>query len=79
MKRSLEYVWPVFGLVAVVVSLFFLSKEFKGESVASGVVAQLGSVSVLDYALAVGSALLAYAALAWYDRIALLHLGIPGI
>ena len=79
MKRSLEYVWPVFGLVAVVVSLYFLSKEFKGESVASGVLAQLGSVSVLDYTLAIGSALLAYAALAWYDRIALLHLGIHWI
>ncbi len=79
MKRYLEYVWPIFGLVAVVVSLYFLSKEFKGESVASGVFHQLGSISLLDYVLAVLSALLAYAALAWYDRIALLHLGINWI
>ena len=79
MKRYLEYVWPVFGLVAVVVSLYFLSKEFKGESVASGVFHQLGSISVLDYLMAMASALLAYAALAWYDRIALLHLGIHWI
>lgn len=79
MKRYLEYVWPIFGLVAVVVSLYFLSKEFKGESVASDVVHQLGSVSLFDYAFAILSALLAYAALAWYDRIALLHLGITWI
>ncbi len=79
MKRYLEYVWPVFGLVAVFVSLYFLSKEFKGESVASGVFHQLGSISVLDYLMAMASALLAYAALAWYDRIALLHLGIDWI
>ena len=79
MKRYLEYVWPVFGLVAVVVSLYLLSKEFKGESIASGVVHQLGSISVLDYVLAFLSALLAYAALAWYDRIALLHLGVNWI
>ena len=79
MKRYLEYVWPVFGLVAVVVSLYFLSKEFKGESVASGVFHQLGSISVLNYLFAFLSAALAYAALAWYDRIALLHLGIHQI
>lgn len=79
MKRYLEYVWPVFGLVAVVVSLFLLSKEFKGESVASGVVHQLGSIRPRDYLLAALSALLAYAALAWYDRIALLHLGVRHI
>ena len=79
MKRYLEYVWPFFGLVAVVVSLYVLSKEFKGESVASGVFHQLGSISVFDYLMAMASALFAYAALAWYDRIALLHLGINWI
>ena len=79
MKRYLEYVWPFFGLVAVVVSLYVLSKEFKGESIASGVIHQLGSISVVDYVFAFLSALLAYAALAWYDRIALLHLGINWI
>lgn len=79
MKRYLDYLWPAFGIVAVIVSLFLLSKEFKGESVASGVVHQLGSISPRDYFLAALSALLAYAALAWYDRIALLHLGIRHI
>lgn len=79
MKRYLEYIWPAFGLCAVVVSLWILSKEFKGESVAAGVWHQLASLSLGRYALAFGSALVAYAALAWYDRIALDHLGIDTI
>ena len=79
MKRYLDYIWPLFGLCAVVVSLWILASEFKGESVASGVWQQLASISATNYALAVLSALIAYAALAWYDRIALLHLGITHI
>ncbi len=79
MKRSLEYIWPVFGLCAVGVCLWLLTSEFKGESVAAGVWQQLASISATHYALAFLSALLAYAALAWYDRIALLHLGITHI
>ncbi len=79
MKRSFEYIWPVFGLCAVGVCLWVLTREFKGESVASGVWQQLASISWTHYALAFLSALVAYAALAWYDRIALLHLGITHI
>jgi len=79
MKRTFDYIWPVFGLCAVVASIWILSKEFKGESVAAGVWQQLASISPLDYGLAFLSALFAYAALAWYDRIALLHLGITHI
>ena len=79
MKRYLDYLWPAIGLVAVVVSLWFLSKEFKGEAVASQVWAQFGSISADRYLLSIGSAILAYAALAWYDRIALLHLDIRHI
>jgi glycosyltransferase 2 family protein len=79
MKRTLEYIWPVFGLCAVVVSLWILATEFKGESVAAGVWHQLASVSLANYLLAAVSALVAYAALAWYDRIALLHLGVTHI
>ena len=46
---------------------------------ASGVWHQLASISTAHYTMAVLCALLAYAALAWYDRIALLHLGITHI
>jgi uncharacterized membrane protein YbhN (UPF0104 family) len=66
-------------LIAVVVSLWLLSKEFRGEAVASQVWQQLESISPDRYLLAILSALLAYAALAWYDRIALLHLGVRHI
>lgn len=79
MKRTLDYLWPLIGLVAVVVSLWLLSKEFRGEAVASQVWEQLESISPGHYVLSILSAFLAYAALAWYDRIALLHLGIRHI
>ncbi len=79
MRRTLDYVWPVFGLCAVVVSIWILAGEFKGESVASGVWHQFAAISPGHYALAVLSALFAYAALAYYDRLALLHLGITGV
>ena len=79
MKRSLDYIWPLIGLVAVVVSLWLLSREFKGEAVASQVWEQLESISPDRYLLSIASAFVAYAALAWYDRIALLHLGVRHI
>ena len=79
MKRFLEFLWPLVGLVAVVVSIWLLSKEFKGEAVASQVWLQLRSISLGHYGLCVLSAVFAYAALAWYDRIALIHLGIRHI
>lgn len=79
MKRFLDYAWPFIGLVAVVISIWLLSREFRGEAVASQVWEQLGSISLSHYVLSALSALLAYAALAWYDRIALLHLGIRHI
>ena len=79
MKRYLDFIWPLIGLVAVIVSLWLLSKEFKGEAVASLVWQQLISISPDRYVLSILSAIVAYAALAWYDRIALLHLGIRHI
>lgn len=79
LKRSLDFIWPLIGFLAVVVSLWLLSKEFRGEAVASQVWEQLGDISFDHYALSILSALLAYAALAWYDRIALMHLGIRNI
>ena len=79
MKRTLDYLWPLIGLIAVVVSIWLLSKEFKGEAVASQVWEQLASIQPKHYFLSILSALLAYAALAWYDRIALMHLGIRHI
>ncbi|MDJ1158129.1 lysylphosphatidylglycerol synthase domain-containing protein [Chelatococcus sp. SYSU_G07232] len=74
MKKKLEYVWPVVGLLAVVFSFWLLYKELKGIS-ASDLVDSLSAISARHWFLAAGATLVAYAALAWYDRIALLHLG----
>ena len=79
MKRILDFVWPLMGLAAVAVSLWLLHWEFKGEAVGPEVWDHLKSISPGNYLLAVLSTLVAYAALAWYDRIALLHLGVKNI
>ncbi|MGH6841174.1 MAG: UPF0104 family protein [Methylocella sp.] len=79
MKRILDFVWPLIGLVAVAVSLWLLRQEFKGEAVGPEVWDYLTSISLGNYLLAGLWTLVAYAALAWYDRIALLHLGVKNI
>jgi uncharacterized membrane protein YbhN (UPF0104 family) len=79
MKRILEYVWPVVGLVAVCASIYLLYREFRGESVGPAVWADLKAIPPHRYALAALSTLGAYAALAWYDRIALIHLHVRHI
>ena len=79
MKRTLDFLWPVLGLIAVVASLWILSKEFRGAAVASEVWHQLLSISAGHYLLCILSALIAYAALACYDLIALRHLGMKHI
>ncbi len=79
MKRFLDFLWPAFGLCAVVVSIWLLSRDFKGEAVAKDVWQALWAISGWHYLLCILSALLAYAALALYDRIALWHLGIDDI
>jgi len=79
MKRFFEFFWPLVGMVAVAVSLGLLYKEFQGASIGSQVWAILRGIPVRDGVLAVVSTLVAYAALAWYDRIALRHLGVTHI
>jgi glycosyltransferase 2 family protein len=79
MKRILDFVWPVVGLIVVGISLWLLHKEFHGNAVGAHIWANLKEISAAHFALAIASTLVAYAALAWYDRIALLHLGIKHI
>ena len=79
MKRLLDFFWPLLGFAAVAVSLWLLHREFKGEAVGPEVWEHLKSISPAHYLLAIQSTLVAYAALAWYDRIALLHLGVRNI
>ena len=79
MKRLLDFLWPAIGLIVVVISLWLLHKEFRGEAIGAHVWANLRAISPGHYALALASTLVAYAALAWYDRIALMHLGVKHI
>ena len=79
MQRALDFLWPVLGLAAVVASFFLLAREFRGESVMGSTLEALKAIPLHRYAFAAVSTLIAYAALAWYDRIALLHLGVRHI
>ena len=74
MKRYLNYLWPVIGIGAVVLSLWLLFRELRGLSFAE-VEAAVTAIPAGRWLLAILATLVAYLALAWYDRIALLHLG----
>jgi len=74
MKRVMDALWPAIGLGAVVLSGWLLLRELKGLSFAD-VADGLLRISPLHWLLAIACSALAYAALAWYDQIALLHLG----
>jgi uncharacterized membrane protein YbhN (UPF0104 family) len=74
MKSKWDYIWPVIGLAAVVFSIYLLSKELRGVHLVD-IWDAIASRGVGALALCALSTLLAYAALAWYDRIALMHVG----
>src|ERR687897_2982530 len=78
MKNVREFIWPLIGLLAVVVSCWLLYRELRGMSL-DDVWDSLTAVPSHRYLLAALSTLFAYAALAWYDRIALLHLSVRHI
>ncbi len=74
MKRMMEVLWPVIGLCAVALASWLLYKELRGLAWAD-VKAGLLAIPLSHWGLAILASLLAYAALAWYDQIALRHLG----
>ena len=74
MKRVQDVAWPIIGLSAVAASSWFLFRELHGLSFAS-LRNAIASISPGRWLAAVASTSLAYAALAWYDQIALRHLG----
>ncbi|MCJ2049552.1 lysylphosphatidylglycerol synthase domain-containing protein [Methylobacterium sp. J-070] len=78
MKKLSEFIWPLIGLAAVIVSGYFLYQELKTTSL-SAIWAAILAIPPHRILLAALSTLVAYAALAWYDRIALLHLGVHHI
>lgn len=78
MKKISEFIWPVVGLGALVVSGYLLYSELQGISLAE-IEGSLRAIPLHRFLLAALATLVAYAALAWYDRIALLHLGVRHI
>ena len=79
MKRILDFFWPAVGMAAVAVSVWLLYQEFRGQHIGPELWRELTAIPPSRYLLAVASTLVAYGALAWYDRIALRHLGIAHI
>ena len=96
MKKYLDYLWPLIGLVAVIWSVELLWDKLKTEAltneamsarlehaglwdsiaiVAGGIGQKIALIPPAAFFHAGLATLVAYAALAWYDRIALLHLG----
>lgn len=69
-----KYIWPLIGIIAMVVSIYILYNKLSAISV-SDITDRLGALSLHHWVLACFFSLLAYAALAGYDRIALQHLG----
>jgi hypothetical protein len=69
-----KYGWPVIGLAAVVLSGWLLYSELRSLSF-DDLVDSLAAISWHQWLLAAASTLVAYGALAWYDRIGLQFLG----
>jgi len=68
-----KLIWPLIGSAAVILSVWLLYHELRGISL-DDVWDSLKAIPPHQYALSVAAALVAYAALAGYDHIALLHL-----
>ena len=69
-----KYFWPVVGIAAVILSLWLLWHEVRGISFGD-VWEGLATIPPHRYVLSVLGAVVAYAAIAGYDHIALMHLG----
>ncbi|WP_420962789.1 lysylphosphatidylglycerol synthase domain-containing protein [Brucella sp. IR073] len=68
-----DYIWPVIGIGAVIISAWLLYRELRSISL-DDVLESLEAINLHHWLLAAGSAVVSYIALAGYDRIALLHL-----
>lgn len=73
MKRS-DLIWTLIGLGAVLLSCYLLYHEVRNISL-NEIADSLYAIPRMDWLLAAGATLGAYSALAWYDRIAIAHLG----
>lgn len=74
MAKKSDIAWSFIGIAAVVVSCFLLYKQVHKISL-DELTGSLRAIPFDNWLLAMGATLGAYGALAWYDRIALAHLG----
>jgi len=74
MMRVKDYAWTAVGLCAVALSLWLLFRDLRNIA-PSEVAGSFVAIPVHRWLLALGATFIAYAALAWYDRIGLSHLG----
>jgi uncharacterized membrane protein YbhN (UPF0104 family) len=75
-RAWVEYVWSAVGFIAVLIA-FYMLYGLLAHTSPHDVSRAFTQIPPHRWVLAIGGTLLAYAALAWYDRIALLHLGKP--
>jgi uncharacterized membrane protein YbhN (UPF0104 family) len=71
--KAKKLIWPLVGLAAVCFSIWLLYHELRGLSL-DELWDSLMAISNRSWILAIASTLLAYAALAGYDHLALMHL-----
>lgn len=74
MKTIRALIWPAVGLAAILFSLYGLYHELRGLSL-DDFLTSFQAVPLKSWLLAAGATLVAYAALAAYDHLALEHLG----
>ena len=74
MKRFRKFLWPLVSSIAIVLSIYILYKDLKGLSL-DEFMASLDAIPTSGWLMAVGATVVAYAALAAYDHLALEHLG----
>jgi uncharacterized membrane protein YbhN (UPF0104 family) len=68
-----DIIWSVIGIGVLVVACFLLYREVRNISL-DEIGESLAAIPTLNWLLAAAATLVAYAALAWYDRIAISHL-----
>lgn len=68
-----DIAWSVVGIGALIVSCFLLYREVRTISL-DEIHDSLAAISLINWLCAAAATLVAYVALAWYDRIALAHL-----
>ncbi|SEI52226.1 hypothetical protein SAMN04244573_01583 [Azotobacter beijerinckii] len=74
MKKRSDLIWTLIGLGAVVLSCFLLYRELRNISLAD-IADSLRAIPASGWLMASTATCGAYWALAWYDRIAIAHLG----